>query len=110
MPELRQQGACVKRFRSNRGGEFTRAKLTNPLEGREWCVASLHTTPQRNGVAKSLNRRLLERLCAILPRSYLPRTLSGEAIHFSMSLENRTSTQTLGHSSSVTFRSTLENA
>jgi len=43
-----------------------------------------HDMSQHNGVEESLNRHLLERVCAILRHSCLPQTLSVEAIHFAM--------------------------
>jgi transposase InsO family protein len=56
-----QHGAKIRRFRSDRGGEYT----SNALEAflREQGIEqrlTTHDTPQHNGVAESLNRRLLE--------------------------------------------------
>ena len=56
-----------------------------------------HDTPQHNGVAESLNRRLLERVRALLHHSSSPKTLWAEALHFMVWLKNRTSTQALGN-------------
>jgi hypothetical protein len=52
--------------------------------------------PQHNGIAKSLNRRLVKHVCAVLHHSGLPKTLWGEALHFVVWLKNRTSTRVLG--------------
>jgi len=43
-----------------------------------------HAMSQHNGVEESLNRHLLERVCAILRHSCLPQTPSVGAIHFAM--------------------------
>ena len=48
-------------------------------------------------MAKSLNRRLLERVRAILHHSSLPKTLWGEGVLFAVWLKNRTSTHVLGN-------------
>jgi hypothetical protein len=53
-------------------------------------------TPQHNGVAESLNRRLMERTRAILHHADLPKYLWAEAIQFAVWLKNRTSTKMLG--------------
>ena len=55
-----------------------------------------HDTPQHNGVAESLNRRLLERVRAVLHSSQLPKFLWGEAIKFIVWLKNRVITRALG--------------
>jgi hypothetical protein len=92
-----QHGVRIKRLRSDRGGEFTGNDFTVFLkeQGTERRLTT-HDTPQHNGVAESLNRRLLERVRAILHHSGLPKTLWGEAIHFAVWLKNRTSTRVLG--------------
>jgi len=94
---MTQHGAQIKRLRSDHGGEFTGSEFTSFLkeQGTE-CRLTTHDMPQHNGVAESLNRRLLERIRAILRHSSLPKTLWGEAIHFAMWVKNRTSTHILG--------------
>ena len=94
-----QHGTRIKRLRSDRGGEYTGENFTRFLkeQGTERRLTT-HDTPQHNGVAESLNRRLLERVRAILHYSSLPKSLWGEAIHFAVWLKNRTSTRALGHS------------
>jgi hypothetical protein len=52
--------------------------------------------PQHNGVAESLNRRILERVCAMLHHAGLPKNLWGEATLFAVWLKNCTSTKALG--------------
>jgi transposase InsO family protein len=74
-----QHGATIRRLRSDRGGEYTRNTLMTFLQeqGTERCL-SMHDTPQHNGVAESLNRRLLERVRALLHHSGLPKSLWGK--------------------------------
>jgi len=92
-----QHGVRIKRLRSDRGGEYTGKEFSNFLkeQGTERRLTT-HDTPQHNSIAESLNRRLLERVQAILPQSGLPKTLWGEAIQFAMWPQNRTSTRALG--------------
>ena len=56
-----------------------------------------HDTPQHNGVAESLNRRLMERVRALLHRSGLPPELWAEALQFIVWVKNRTLTKVLGN-------------
>ena len=93
-----QHGAKIKRLRSDRGGEYTSDEFTKFLkqQGTERRLTT-HDTPQHNGVAESLNRRLLERTRAILHHSGLPKHLWGEAINHATWLKNRTSTRALGN-------------
>ena len=93
-----QHGAKIKRLRSDRGGEYTGDDFSKFLkeQGTERRLTT-HDTPQHNGVAESLNRRLLERTRAILHHSGLPKHLWGEAVNHLTWLKNRTSTRTLGN-------------
>jgi hypothetical protein len=56
-----QHGVHIKHLRSDRGGEYTSGDFTKFLksQGTERRLTT-HNTPQHNGVAESLNRRLLE--------------------------------------------------
>ena len=93
-----QHGAHIKRLRSDRGGEYTGGDFTKFLQeqGTERRLTT-HDTPQHNGVAESLNRRLLERVRAMLHAADLPKNLWGEAINHAVWLKNRTSTRVLGN-------------
>ena len=95
---LTQHGVKIKRLRSDRGGEFTGKDFDQFLnkQGTERRLTT-HDTPQHNGVAESLNRRLLERVRAIRHHSGLPKHLWGEAVNHATWLKNHTSTQTLGN-------------
>ena len=91
-----QHGVRIKRLRSDRGGEYTGGEFTSFLksQGTERRLTT-HDTPQHNGVAESLNRRLLERVRAVLHHAQLPKTLWGEALHFIVWLKNRVITRAL---------------
>ena len=91
-----QHGAKIKRLRSDRGGEYLSTEFSNHLKskGTERRL-TMHDTPEHNGVAESLNRRLLERVRAMLHHSGLPRFLWGEAILHAVWLKNCTSTRAL---------------
>ena len=93
-----QHGAHIKRLRSDRGGEYTGGDFTKYLQeqGTERRLTT-HDTPQHNGVAESLNRRLLERVRAMMHGAELPKNLWGEAINHAVWLKNRTSTRVLGN-------------
>ncbi len=93
-----QHGVRIKRLRSDRGGEYTGGEFTKFLkeQGTERRLTT-HDTPQHNGVAESLNRRLVERVRAVLHQSGLPKTLWAEALHFVVWVKNRTLTQALGN-------------
>jgi len=93
-----QHGVCIKCLRSDRGGEYTSGAFTQFLkeQGTERRLTT-HDTPQHNGVAESLNRRLVERVHALLHQSGLPLTLWAEALHFVVWVKNRTLTKALGN-------------
>jgi transposase InsO family protein len=93
-----QRAVRIKRLRSDRGGEFTGNEFTSFLQqqGAERRLTT-HDTPQHNGIAESLNRRLVERVRAILHHSGLPKTLWDEAVTHVVWLKNRSSTRVLGN-------------
>ena len=93
-----QHGAKIKRLRSDRGGEYTGDTFTKYLkeQGTERRLTT-HDTPQHNGIAESLNRRIMERVRAFLAQSGLPKFLWAEAAHFVVWLKNRTPTKVLGN-------------
>ena len=94
---LTQHGAKIKRLHSDRSGEYLSKKFTKYLkeQGTERRLTT-HDTPQHNGVAESLNRRIGERIRAVLHQSGLPKALWGEATNHATWLKNRTSTRALG--------------
>jgi hypothetical protein len=93
-----QHGVRVKRLRSDRGGEYTGRKFSAFLQkqGTERRLTT-HGTPQHNGVAESLNRRLFDRVRAMLHQADLPKNLWAEAVQFATWLKNRTSTKAIGN-------------
>jgi transposase InsO family protein len=92
-----QHGVRVKRLRSDRGGEYTSGEFSEFLksQGTERRLTT-HDTPQHNGVAESLNCRIVERVRAVLHHAQLPKSLWGEALHFVIWLKNRVITRALG--------------
>jgi transposase InsO family protein len=56
-----QHSVQIKQLHSDRGGEYTSSAFTEFLcnQGTE-CRLTTHDTPQHNGVAESLNWRILE--------------------------------------------------
>ncbi len=93
-----QHGAKIKALCSDHGSEYTSCEFTQFLqeEGTERHL-TMHNTLQHNGIAESLNHRLLEHVWAILHHSGLPKTLWAEALQFTVWLKNCTSTQALGN-------------
>jgi len=86
----------IRRFRSDRGGEFTRADFDNFLNGQSGSLphCTRHATAQwSSGITQPPS---LERVHAVLHHGRLPQTLWGEVIHFALWLKNRTSTRILG--------------
>ena len=62
-----QHGVHIKRLHSDRGREYTGSKFSEFLRGQgteHWLTT--HDTLQHNGVADSLNRRLVECMLALL--------------------------------------------
>jgi transposase InsO family protein len=92
-----QHGVRIKRLRSDRGGEYTSNEFTKFLgeQGTERRLTT-HDTPQHNGVAEALNRRLIERVRAFRIQTGLPKALWAEALQFAVWLKNRTTTKVLG--------------
>jgi hypothetical protein len=93
-----QKGVHIKRLRSDRGGEFKSNKFTEFLQeqGTERRLTTANT-PQHNGVAESLNRRLAERTRAMRHQAKMPKNLWAEAMKHAVWLKNRTSTRVLGN-------------
>ena len=77
----RQSGEKLKCIRTDNGGEYS-----GPFD--EYCRQHgiLHQktppkTPQLNGLAKRMNRTLVERVRCLLSQSQLPRSFWGEALN-----------------------------
>jgi transposase InsO family protein len=93
-----QHSVQIKRLRSDRGGEYTGCKFSAFLrkQGMERRFTT-HGTPQHNGVAESLNRRLFDRVRAMLHQADLPKNLWAEVVRYAVWLKNRTSTKAIGN-------------
>ena len=70
---------------------------------------TIYDMPEYNGVAKCLNRTLLEQTCVLLHSSKLPKNLWGEEINHSVWLKNRTTTCALPSSDEEAQPPYLEN-
>jgi len=93
-----QHRVRIKCLRSDCGGEYTSSTFTQFLkeQGTEHRLTT-HDTPQHNGIAESLNHRLVECVRALLHQSRLPPTLWAEALHFVVWVKNQTLTKALGN-------------
>jgi hypothetical protein len=91
-----QHNAKIKWLHSDCGGKYTSNEFTAHLnsQGTECCLTT-HDTPEHNGIAKALNGRLLECVCAMLHQSGLPKFIWGDTIQHPVWLKNRTSTRAL---------------
>ena len=78
---------------SDCGGEYLSDAFIKHL-AKQGTVHKLtvHDTPEQNGVAEVFNHIALERVCAILHGSGLPKFLWGEAVRHMVWLKNCTST------------------
>jgi hypothetical protein len=92
-----QYGAKIKWLHSDCGGKYTGEVFSRFLaeQGTEQRL-TMHDTPQHNGVAESLNRRLMEHVRAFLIQVALPKSLWAEVAHFVIWLKNRSITHVLG--------------
>src|SRR5487761_336488 len=90
-------GVWIKQLRSDRGGEYTGDAFSAFLaeQGTERRLTT-HDTPEHNGVAESLNRRLVERVRALIIQSGLPKDLWAEAAQLVIWLKNQLTTRVLG--------------
>ena len=93
-----QHDAKIKKLCSDRGGEYLSNTFTSFLnqQGTERHLTT-HDTPQHNGIAESLNRRLMERVWAFLIQSGLPQALWAEAANHAIWVKNRSLTKVLGN-------------
>ena len=77
----RQRDVHIKTLVTDRGGEYTSSAFEKYLaeQGTKHKL-TVHDTPKSNGIAKQLNRTLVERTRAMLLASNLPKNLWGYAI------------------------------
>ena len=93
-----QHDTEIKRLRSDHRGEYLSNAFTSFLnqQGTERRLTT-HDTPQHNGIAESLNQRLMERVRAFLIQSGLPQALWAEAANHAIWVKNRSLTKVLGN-------------
>ena len=83
-------------WHSDRGGEFLSKEFNDHLkQAGTLRNLTVHDTPEHNGIAERLNRTLLEKVCAMLHASGLPKFLWGEVVNHAVYLKNQTSTKAL---------------
>jgi len=86
---LHQRNKHIMELISGRGGEYTSREFKKHLaEHGTKHQLTVHDTPEQNGVAEPLNRTLVEKTCALLFESNLPKTLWGYAIFHINYLKN----------------------
>ena len=91
-----QHSTRIKVLHSDRGGEYLSKEFDKHLAAAGTARRlTMHNTPQLNGIAKRLNRMLLERIRALGHVSGLPQKLWGEALRHATWLKNQTATRTL---------------
>ena len=91
----RTQRHCtaIKVLRSDRGGEYLSDTFDKHLAAAGTARRlTVHDTPELNGIAKRLNRTLVEKVRALLHTAGFPPSMWGEALRHSTWLKNRTST------------------
>ena len=88
----------VKKLRTNSGGEYTSTEFESYLkqEGIEH-QCTIPKTPEQNGVAKGMNRTLVETFRTMLADSRLTHRFWAEALSTAAYLINRSPTKTLGN-------------
>lgn len=85
-----QTGKKIKTLRTDNGLEFCDNLLDNLcVESGIKRHKSVPHTPQQNGVAKRMNRTLLERVRSMMATSGLAKSFWGEAVHTAAYLINR---------------------
>uniref|UniRef100_H3H9F8 Integrase catalytic domain-containing protein n=1 Tax=Phytophthora ramorum TaxID=164328 RepID=H3H9F8_PHYRM len=96
-----QTGKRVQTLRSDNGGEYTSRAMTKFCADRG--IVQKFTppyTPQLNGVAKRMNRTLVECARCMLEHAGLPKTYWGEAVMTATFLRNRCPTRAVSHDKS----------
>ena len=86
----------IKHLRSDHGSEYLSKEFTAHLKskGTERKV-TMHDTPQHNGVAKRLNRTLMEHVRAVGHGNGLPQNLWGEALMHVVWVKNQSASRVL---------------
>ena len=97
-------GRSVKTLRTDNGGEYTSTELEEYLkkEGIRHEL-TIQKCPEQNGVAKRLNRTLVEMVRSVLADSQLPKSFWAEALATATYLRNRSPTIAVKGKTPATF-------
>lgn len=91
-------GLKVERLRSDNGGEYSSCALKDFCKQRGMILEpTTPYTPELNGVAERLNRKLCEKTRSLLTDAEMPKSLWGEAILTAVYLTNRSPTSAIEH-------------
>ena len=91
-----QQNAKIQSLRSDRGGEYLSDEFSAHLKSaRTIRRLTVHDTLEHNGVSERLNRTIMEKVCAMLHDSGMPKFLWAEAVSHAVYLKNQTWTYAL---------------
>jgi hypothetical protein len=92
-----QHDTSIKALNTDRSGEYMGDDFVAHLESKGTRQKlSVHDTHEEAGVSECLNRRLFEKVRAMLHASGLPKFLWGESVRHVVWLKNHTSTKALG--------------
>ena len=85
-----QTGRKVKKLITDNSWEFVKQEFEQfcQKEGIQRHKTVVYT-PQQNGLAKRMNKTILERVRCMLLSARLPKSFWGEAVHIATSLINR---------------------
>jgi len=100
-------GIAIKILHSDRGGKYLEKGFTLYLKSRGMeQKLTMHDTPAHNSVAEYHNHMIVERVCALLHTSGLPKFLWREAACHIVWLMNRTLAKAVDRSTpfEATFR------
>jgi len=87
----KESGKQVKRFRTDGGGEYTSKKLTEYLKSEATLKkTTTHYTPQSNGVAERVNRKIMESVRRMMNDGLLSKKYWVFAVSVAVYLKNRT--------------------
>ena len=93
---LCQRNVYIETLVLDWGGRYTGRELANYLEEQSTKHKfTVHDTPESNGIAKCLNRTIVERAHAMLLASNIPKSLWGYAILHANFIKNHTHTRAL---------------
>jgi hypothetical protein len=91
-----QQNADIKCFMMDGGGKYTSNEFEQYLQDQGTLhKITVHNTPESNGIAERFNHTLVEKTCAMLFKSKLPKFLWGYATLHANYLKNHTYTKSL---------------